>query len=65
MTTKARRMRELLAGGQLIVSPGIYDGYSARLAEMMGYKAASTTGSGLANSLLGAPDIWPARSRSP
>jgi len=57
MITKARRMRELLASGQLIVSPGVYDGYSARLAEMMGYKAASTTGSGLANSLLGQPDI--------
>jgi len=57
MSTKARRMREMLAAGQLIVSPGVYDGYSARLAEMMGYRAASTTGSGLANSLLGAPDI--------
>jgi 2-methylisocitrate lyase-like PEP mutase family enzyme len=57
MTTKARRMRELLASGKLVVSPGVYDGYSARLAEAMGYQAVSTTGSGLANSLLGQPDI--------
>lgn len=57
MTTKARRMRELLASGKLVVSPGVYDGYSARLAEMMGYSTASTTGSGMANSLLAQPDI--------
>jgi 2-methylisocitrate lyase-like PEP mutase family enzyme len=57
MNTKARRMRELLTSGQLIVSPGVYDGYSARLAEVMGYKTASTTGSGMANALLAEPDI--------
>lgn len=57
MTTKARRMRELLASGKLIVSPGVYDGYSARLAEAMGYQAASTTGSGMANSRFAQPDI--------
>ncbi len=57
MTTKARRMRELLGGGKLVVSPGVYDGYSAWLAEAMGYQAASTTGSGMANSRFAQPDI--------
>lgn len=57
MTTKARRMRELLASGELVVSPGVYDGYSARLAEVMGYKTVSTTGSGMANSRFAQPDI--------
>lgn len=56
MVTKARRMRELLAEG-IIVSPGIFDGYSSRLVEKMGYKAASVTGSGLSNSRLSQPDI--------
>jgi 2-methylisocitrate lyase-like PEP mutase family enzyme len=55
--TKARRMRELLASGKIVVSPGIYDGYSARLVEQAGFQAASTTGAGLANSRLGQPDI--------
>jgi PEP phosphonomutase and related enzymes len=54
--TKARRMRELLEQG-IVVSPGIYDGYSARLVEKMGFKAASTTGAGLANSRLSQPDV--------
>ncbi len=56
MTTKARRMRELLAEG-IVVSPGIFDGYSSRLVEKMGYQAASVTGSGLSNSRLSQPDI--------
>jgi 2-methylisocitrate lyase-like PEP mutase family enzyme len=56
MITKARRMRELLAEG-MIVSPGIFDGYSSRLVEKMGYQAASVTGAGLSNSRLSQPDI--------
>lgn len=55
--TKARRMRDMLASGKIVVSPGIFDGYSARLVEQMGFKAASTTGAGLSNSRLGQPDI--------
>lgn len=54
--TKARRMRELLKQG-IVVSPGIFDGYSARLVEKMGFPAASTTGAGVSNSRLGQPDI--------
>lgn len=55
--TKARRMRELIAGADIIVSPGVYDGYSVRLVEKMGFKTACTSGAGLANSRLGVPDI--------
>ena len=56
MTTKARRMRGLLAQG-IVVSPGVFDGYSARLVEKMGFKACSTTGAGLANSRMSQPDV--------
>jgi 2-methylisocitrate lyase-like PEP mutase family enzyme len=49
-------MRALLEQG-LVVSPGVYDGYSVRLVEQMGFQAASTTGAGLSNSRLGQPDI--------
>jgi len=49
-------MRALLKEG-IVVSPGVFDGYSVRLVELMGFKAASTTGAGLSNSRLGQPDI--------
>ncbi|MDN2566528.1 isocitrate lyase/PEP mutase family protein [Aquibium sp. A9E412] len=52
-----RRMRELLAADGILVSPGVYDGYSVRVVEKMGFKTACTTGAGLANSRLGVPDI--------
>jgi 2-methylisocitrate lyase-like PEP mutase family enzyme len=56
MTTKARRLRELLAQG-IVVTPSIFDGYSARLVEQMGFKTAAVTGAGLSNSRLSQPDI--------
>ncbi|MCC5968967.1 MAG: isocitrate lyase/PEP mutase family protein [Pararhodobacter sp.] len=54
--SKARNFRNLLATEEILVSPGVYDGYSARLVEQMGYKTACSTGAGLANSRLGVPD---------
>src|SRR5579863_7967636 len=54
---KIQKMRSLLAAGDVIVSPGVYDGYSARVIERMGFEAASTSGAGLANSRLSEPDI--------
>ncbi|MFM0203401.1 isocitrate lyase/PEP mutase family protein [Paraburkholderia fungorum] len=56
-STKIAQMRSLLASDEIIISPGVYDGYSARVIEKMGFKAASTTGAGLANSRLSQPDI--------
>lgn len=41
----------------MLVSPGVYDGYSARLAEQAGFDLLSTTGAGLVNSRLGLPDV--------
>ncbi|MGD9942035.1 MAG: oxaloacetate decarboxylase [Burkholderiaceae bacterium] len=55
--TPARRYRELLASDELIVSPGVYDGYSARLVQAAGFKTAATSGAAIANSLLGIEDI--------
>ncbi len=57
MTTKMRRMRELLARDKLLVSPNVYDGYSALLVAKMGFEAAASTGAGLSNSQFGLPDI--------
>jgi len=49
-------MRELLKQG-IVVSPGVYDGLSARMVEKMGFKAAATGGSGFSNARLSQPDI--------
>jgi 2-methylisocitrate lyase-like PEP mutase family enzyme len=57
MKTRARILRELLESSRPVVSPGVYDGYSALLVQAMGFKTAATTGAGLSNSVLGQPDI--------
>jgi 2-methylisocitrate lyase-like PEP mutase family enzyme len=57
MNDGPRKFRELLARGGLIVAPGVYDGYSARLVEKAGFETAATTGAGISNSLLGVDDI--------
>src|SRR3990172_937412 len=44
------RLRELLKGPDIIVAPGAYDGFSARLVEAAGFKAAYMTGAGTAAS---------------
>jgi 2-methylisocitrate lyase-like PEP mutase family enzyme len=57
MKNGPKKFRELLAKGGLIVAPGVYDGYSARLVEKAGFQMAATTGAGISNSLLGIDDI--------
>ena len=51
------RLRALLATGELIVAPGVFDGISAHLVRRMGFKAAYLTGAGAAASGFGLPDI--------
>jgi 2-methylisocitrate lyase-like PEP mutase family enzyme len=53
----AKRLRELLAGDELIVAPGIYDGVSAALVAKLGFPAAYMTGAGVCASAFGLPDI--------
>ena len=56
MSDNARKYRSLLDSGEFIVSPGVYDGYSARLVEAAGFKTAATSGAAISNALLGVPD---------
>ena len=51
------RLRALLAEGELIVAPGVFDGISAHLVRRMGFRAAYLTGAGTAASGFGLPDI--------
>jgi carboxyphosphoenolpyruvate mutase len=37
MKSKARRFRELLQAPEILVAPGIYDGFSARIVEQAGF----------------------------
>lgn len=55
--TKSEQYRALLNSGEFIVAPGVYDGYSARLTEKLGYKTAATSGAAISNAILGIDDI--------
>jgi 2-methylisocitrate lyase-like PEP mutase family enzyme len=50
------RLRALLANGDAIVAPGVWDGLSARLVARAGFPAAYATGGGIARSM-GYPDL--------
>jgi 2,3-dimethylmalate lyase len=50
------RLKELLAGDDLVVAPGVFDGISARIADTFGFDALYMTGYGVVASSLGLPD---------
>ena len=55
--TPRQRLRKRLTEGPMIVAPGIYDAYGARLVEQAGFEAVYMTGNGVSASLLGRPDV--------
>lgn len=55
--TRAQRLRALLAGDRIIMAPGAYDAWSARMIEAAGFPAVYMTGYGVSASVLGRPDI--------
>ncbi len=55
--TPGQRLRDLIDAPDILVMPGIYDGFSARLAEMAGFKAAAISGAGVSESRLGWADV--------
>src|SRR5690606_28013292 len=52
----ATRLKALLAGGEFILAPGVFEMFSARIADRMGFKALYMTGYGVSASHLGLPD---------
>lgn len=54
---KKTRFMELLKQGQMVFAPCIWDCYSAKVAEMCGFKAALLAGTPAAAALTGTPDI--------
>ena len=55
-SSKAGKLRELLAGDELILAPGAYDGLTARLVQLAGFPVVYATGAGISNSQLALAD---------
>lgn len=55
--TRRARLRTRLAGDEIVICPGVTNALVAKLAERSGFEAVYTTGAGIANTLLGDPDI--------
>ena len=51
------KFRALLAEPGILICPGVFDGFSLRLVEQMGYKTAAISGAGLSESNLGWADV--------
>lgn len=54
--TSTTRLKDLLARGDFILAPGVFEMFSARIADRMGFKALYMTGYGISASHLGQPD---------
>ena len=51
------RLRDIMNAPGIMIAPGVYDGFSLKLVEQMGYKTAAITGAGLSESNLGWADV--------
>jgi 2-methylisocitrate lyase-like PEP mutase family enzyme len=56
MRSKRTILRELISSPDILVMPGVFDGYSARLTEASGFPAGFITGAGISESSLGWAD---------
>jgi 2-methylisocitrate lyase-like PEP mutase family enzyme len=57
MPSPGKRLRALIEAPQILVLPGVFDGFSTRLVSRHGYVAAFITGSGVSETRLGQPDV--------
>ncbi|HVO88261.1 MAG TPA: oxaloacetate decarboxylase [Casimicrobiaceae bacterium] len=57
MESPGKRLRQMIEAPDILVLPGVFDGFSARLVSQAGYTAAFITGSGVSESRLGQPDV--------
>ena len=60
MTDKSKRLKALFETPDILILPGVFDGYSVRLMEQMGFAAASVSGAG-ASGLIIEDQVWPKR----
>lgn len=57
MPSLTQTLRELINGPDILVTPGVYDGFSTRLVESLGFKSAAISGAGVSESRLGWADV--------
>jgi 2-methylisocitrate lyase-like PEP mutase family enzyme len=57
MASVGKRLRALINAPEILVLPGVFDGFSTRLVGQLGYPAAFITGSGVSESRVGQPDV--------
>jgi 2-methylisocitrate lyase-like PEP mutase family enzyme len=57
MASVGKRLLALINAPEILVLPGVFDGFSTRLVGQLGYPAAFITGSGVSESRLGQPDV--------
>src|SRR5437868_11097454 len=56
-TSAGKRLKTLIEAPEILVLPGVFDGFSTRLVARAGYEAAFVTGSGVSESRLGQSDV--------
>ncbi len=54
---KSTTFKEMLLNGEQVIAPSVWDCYSAKAAEAVGYKALLLSGAAAASSLTGTPDL--------
>ncbi len=56
MASKGTQLKQLINAPEILITPGVFDGFSARLVERAGFKTASISGAGTSESRLGWAD---------
>ena len=56
MASKGQALKKLVNAPEILITPGIYDGFTARLIEAAGFKTATISGAGTSESRLGWAD---------
>ncbi len=56
MTSKGKQYKALIHAPEILIQPGVYDGYSVRLIERAGFKTAAISGAGVSESRMGWAD---------
>lgn len=56
MVNHSKRLKDIFKAGDFILAPGVFEMFSARIADRMGFKALYMTGYGISGSYLGQPD---------
>ena len=57
MISKGEALRKLINAPEITVEPGVFNGFSARLVEKLGFKSVVITGSGVSENALGWADM--------